>query len=69
MNPLDLQARRGDYRDQVALPAVIGNNVSGVVVESGPGAGDFKSGEEVWCLAPVGPMPSSMWSTRPLVAR
>ncbi|MBK3586760.1 NADPH:quinone oxidoreductase, partial [Streptomyces sp. MBT57] len=24
VNPLDLQTRRGDYRDQVALPAVIG---------------------------------------------
>ncbi len=40
VNPLDLQTRRGDYRDEVALPAVIGNDVSGVVVETGPGAGD-----------------------------
>lgn len=53
VNPLDLQTRRGDYRDQVALPAVIGNDVSGVVVETGPGAGDFKAGDEVWYLAPV----------------
>ncbi|MFE7816124.1 zinc-binding dehydrogenase [Streptomyces sp. NPDC057433] len=53
VNPLDLQIRRGDYRDQVALPAVIGNDVSGVVVATGPGADDFQSGDEVWYLAPV----------------
>ncbi|MBT3155220.1 zinc-binding dehydrogenase [Streptomyces sp. CHD11] len=53
VNPLDLQTRRGDYRDQVALPAVIGNDVSGVVVETGPGAGDFQTGDEVWYLAPI----------------
>lgn len=53
VNPLDLQTRRGDYRDQVALPAVIGNDVSGVVVGNGPGADDFRPGDEVWYLAPV----------------
>ncbi|MFI6698961.1 zinc-binding dehydrogenase [Streptomyces sp. NPDC050509] len=53
VNPLDLQTRRGDYRDQVALPAVIGNDVSGVVVETGTGAGDYRPGDEVWYLAPV----------------
>ncbi|MGW8984525.1 zinc-binding dehydrogenase [Streptomyces parvus] len=53
VNPLDLQTRRGDYRDEVALPAVIGNDVSGVVVETGPGADDFRPGDEVWYLAPV----------------
>ncbi|MGW2173934.1 zinc-binding dehydrogenase [Streptomyces sp. NPDC001705] len=53
VNPLDLQTRRGDYRDQVALPTVIGNDVSGVVVETGPGAGEFRPGDEVWYLAPV----------------
>ncbi|WP_328580629.1 zinc-binding dehydrogenase [Streptomyces sp. NBC_00370] len=53
VNPLDLQTRRGDYRDQVALPAVIGNDVSGVVVETGSGADDFQPGDEVWYLAPT----------------
>ncbi|WP_406641356.1 zinc-binding dehydrogenase [Amycolatopsis sp. WGS_07] len=53
VNPLDLQTRRGDYRDQVALPAVIGNDVAGTVVETGPGADDFQPGDEVWYLAPV----------------
>ncbi|MFE3251601.1 zinc-binding dehydrogenase [Streptomyces sp. NPDC059209] len=53
VNPLDLQTRRGDYRDQVALPTVIGNDVSGVVAETGPGAGDFQPGDEVWYLAPI----------------
>ncbi|WP_410605783.1 zinc-binding dehydrogenase [Amycolatopsis sp. lyj-90] len=53
VNPLDLQTRRGDYRDELELPAVIGNDVSGVVVETGPGAGDFQPGDEVWYLAPI----------------
>lgn len=53
VNPLDLQTRRGDYRDEVALPAVIGNDVSGVVVETGPGADEFQAGDEIWYLAPV----------------
>ncbi|MGW0541329.1 zinc-binding dehydrogenase [Streptomyces griseoincarnatus] len=53
VNPLDLQTRRGDYRNQVALPAVIGNDVSGVVVETGPGADGFRPGDEVWYLAPI----------------
>ncbi|WP_328604463.1 zinc-binding dehydrogenase [Amycolatopsis sp. NBC_00345] len=53
VNPLDLQTRRGDYRDQVTLPAVIGNDVSGVVVETGAGADDFQPGDEVWYLAPM----------------
>ncbi|MER6598135.1 NADPH:quinone oxidoreductase [Streptomyces sp. CS149] len=53
VNPLDLQTRRGDYRDEVALPTVIGNDVSGVVVETGPGADDFRPGDEVWYLASV----------------
>ncbi|MFD6907464.1 zinc-binding dehydrogenase [Streptomyces sp. NPDC060077] len=53
VNPLDLQTRRGDYRDQVALPAVIGNDVSGVVVETGPGVDDFQPGDDVWYLVPV----------------
>ncbi|MFD4024878.1 zinc-binding dehydrogenase [Streptomyces sp. NPDC058576] len=53
VNPLDLQTRRGDYRDQLPLPAVIGNDVSGVVVGNGPGADDFQPGDEVWYLAPI----------------
>ncbi|WP_394620043.1 zinc-binding dehydrogenase [Lentzea sp. JNUCC 0626] len=53
VNPLDLQTRRGDYRDQVTLPAVIGSDVSGVVVATGPGADDFQPGDEVWYLAPA----------------
>ncbi|MBN6040175.1 zinc-binding dehydrogenase [Amycolatopsis sp. 195334CR] len=53
VNPLDLQTRRGDYRDQLALPAVIGNDVSGVVVETGPGADEFQAGDEVWYLTPI----------------
>lgn len=50
---IHLRTRRGDYRDQVELPAMIGNDVSGVVVETGPGAGDFQPGDEAWYLAPI----------------
>ncbi len=32
---------------------MIGNDVSGVVVETGPGADDFRPGDEVWYPAPV----------------
>ncbi|MFJ4967176.1 zinc-binding dehydrogenase [Streptomyces sp. NPDC088729] len=53
VNPLDLQTRRGDYREQLPLPAVIGNDVSGRVVGNGPGARDFQPGDEVWYLAPI----------------
>lgn len=31
INPLDYQVRRGDYPDLVALPAITGHDVSGVV--------------------------------------
>lgn len=31
LNPLDYQTRRGDYKDLVRLPAIIGVDVSGVI--------------------------------------
>jgi NADPH:quinone reductase-like Zn-dependent oxidoreductase len=51
-NPLDYQTRRGDYRDELALPAVIGSDVSGVVTAVGPGVRDFEVGAEVFYLPP-----------------
>ncbi|GIH25234.1 NADPH:quinone reductase [Acrocarpospora phusangensis] len=50
VNPADWKRRTGyapPGAAPVALPAVFGNEVSGVVVESGPGA-DFAPGEEVF---------------------
>jgi NADPH2:quinone reductase len=51
-NPLDYQTRRGDYRDDLALPAIIGSDVSGVVAAVGPGVRDFAVGAEVYYLPP-----------------
>lgn len=48
INPLDYQVRRGDYADLVALPAITGHDVSGVVEEVGPGVTCFSPGDSVW---------------------
>ncbi|MET3898184.1 NADPH2:quinone reductase [Devosia sp. UYZn731] len=48
INPLDLQVRRGDYRDLVPLPTITGHDVSGVVEAVGPGVTMFSPGDEVW---------------------
>jgi len=48
VNPVDYQTRRGDYRDAVELPLVIGHDLSGVVEAVGPGATDFAPGDEVY---------------------
>jgi NADPH:quinone reductase len=51
-NPLDYQTRRGDYQDALALPAIIGSDVSGVVAAVGPGVHDFVVGAEVFYFPP-----------------
>lgn len=48
INPLDYQIRRGDYPDQVPLPAVIGHDVSGVVEAVGAEVTEFITGDEVY---------------------
>ena len=48
INPLDLQIRRGDYADNVTLPAIIGHDVSGVVEEKGAHVSEFAVGDEVY---------------------
>ena len=52
-NPFDVQQRRGDYREELALPAVIGSDVAGVVEEVGPGCTDYAPGDRVVALAPA----------------
>jgi NADPH:quinone reductase len=47
INPLDYQIRRGDYRGDVPLPAIIGHDVSGVVEEKGAHVSEFEIGDEV----------------------
>lgn len=48
INPLDYQIRRGDYADYVALPAIIGHDISGVVEEAGANVTEFNIGDEVY---------------------
>jgi NADPH:quinone reductase-like Zn-dependent oxidoreductase len=48
INPLDYQIRRGDYADYVSLPAIIGQDISGVVEEVGSDVQEFAVGDEVY---------------------
>jgi len=48
INPLDYQIRRGDYANEVPLPAIIGHDVSGVVEEKGTSVTEFDVGDEVY---------------------
>lgn len=48
INPVDYQIRRGDYKDYMQLPAIIGLDVSGVVEAVGETVTAFKPGDEVY---------------------
>jgi len=48
VNPLDFQVRRGDYKNELKLPVITGHDVSGEIVELGPGVENFKVGDEVY---------------------
>ncbi|SFH48512.1 NADPH:quinone reductase [Palleronia marisminoris] len=48
INPLDYKIRRGDYADDVPLPAVIGHDVSGVVEAVGADVTESAPGDEVY---------------------
>lgn len=48
INPLDFQVRRGDYKNELQLPVITGHDVSGEIVEVGPGVQNFKIGDEVY---------------------
>lgn len=48
INPVDYQTRRGDYKDLVRLPAIIGVDVSGVVEAVGEAVTEFEVGTEVY---------------------
>jgi NADPH:quinone reductase-like Zn-dependent oxidoreductase len=48
INPLDIQVRRGDYKNELELPVITGHDVSGEIVELGEGVENFKVGDEVY---------------------
>lgn len=48
INPIDYQTRRGDYKDLIQLPAIIGADVSGVIEAIGEAVTEFKVGDEVY---------------------
>ena len=48
VNPLDYQVRRGDYKDELTLPVITGHDVSGEIVEVGPGVENFGVGDQVY---------------------
>ncbi len=65
VNPLDYQIRRGDYPQEVPLPAIIGHDVAGDVVAVGGAVKDFKVGDAVYYspgyLEDRAVTPSSWW--------
>ena len=48
INPVDYQTRRGDYKDLVKLPAILGVDISGVVEAVGESVTNFQIGDEVY---------------------
>jgi NADPH:quinone reductase len=48
INPVDYQTRRGDYKDLIQLPAIIGVDVSGVIEAVGAAVTEFKVRDEVY---------------------
>lgn len=48
VNPLDLQVRRGDYKNELQLPVVTGHDVSGEILDVGTSVKNFKLGDEVY---------------------
>ncbi|BBL75870.1 zinc-dependent alcohol dehydrogenase family protein [Methylomagnum ishizawai] len=60
VNPVDTKLRRGGLFYPDALPAVLGCDGAGVVVETGAGATRFKVGDRVWfCHGGLGGEPGN----------
>ncbi len=49
VNHVDLFVRSGAYRTHTPFPFVIGRDLVGTVIETGPGVASFDVGERVWC--------------------
>ena len=50
VNPVDCKIRKGMFGDMIKPPAILGFDVSGVVVACGDKVTDFKAGDEVYYL-------------------
>jgi NADPH2:quinone reductase len=48
VNPIDLYIRSGAVPAKLRFPYIIGRDLAGTVVETGPGVKRFKTGERVW---------------------
>jgi len=53
VNPLDFQVRRGDYKNELTLPVITGHDISGEIVELGPGVENFKVGDQVYYTSEI----------------
>jgi NADPH2:quinone reductase len=47
VNYSDLGRRKGTYARAISLPAILGSEVAGTVVQVGPGVAGFKAGDRV----------------------
>lgn len=59
VNPVDYQTRRGDYKEGMELPFVLGLDVSGVVEAVGEAVKDFRPGDEVYYMPKMFARPGS----------
>jgi NADPH2:quinone reductase len=48
VNPIDIYIRSGAIPAQLKFPYIIGRDLAGEIVSSGPGANRFKPGDRVW---------------------
>lgn len=55
VNPIDTQARRGQFPDWFPLPCVLGLDAAGVVEAVGAEVEHLGVGDEVYYMAPIGP--------------
>lgn len=49
VNPIDTYVRSGSIPAKLSFPYILGRDLAGTVVETGPGVKRFKSGDRVWC--------------------
>src|SRR5262245_8439124 len=49
VNPIDVYFRAGMIPAKLSFPWILGRDLAGTVVETGPGVTRFKAGDRVWC--------------------